>query len=159
MKRFVTLATGLFFSVAMLAQNTVQPSSQREQVTLGQKIENTSNKAITPDEQLEGRFEKNGVGEVPIQLHTKEWVADLEQSLEVYPNPGNGLFTVRAINGQAITGVEVYDITGKRIQISTSTVFEDPLEREVDLTNHHEGVYIILVKFGQTAHALRVVKM
>lgn len=159
MKRFVTLTAGILFSVALLAQNTVQPSAQREQVTLGQKIENTSNKSTTPDEQLEGRFEKNGVGEVPLQLHTKEWVADLDQSLEVYPNPGNGLFNVRAINGQTISAIEVYDITGKRVQISTSNVFEEPLEREVDLTNHHEGVYIILVKQGDTAHALRVVKM
>jgi len=63
-------------------------------------------------------------------------------NISVYPNPNRGLFTLRAEN-IAATPVEVYDITGKKIEPTLHT--RDNATLDVDLTHYPKGLYMIRV--------------
>lgn len=73
------------------------------------------------------------------------------EAIAVFPNPSNGIFTVRAIeNGSS---VEVYSIIGENVYSSSLVKGNN----NVDLSNMAAGTYIVKVKSGNNTTTKRVV--
>jgi hypothetical protein len=61
--------------------------------------------------------------------------------LSIYPNPNNGLFKLYLGEGNSLSKVEVYNLTG---QVVYSTASNNS-ELSLDLTNLAKGVYLVKV--------------
>ncbi len=55
-------------------------------------------------------------------------------AINVYPNPTNGIITIKAVN---LENIEVFNLQGK--------VIYNGIEKEIDLSNNSKGIYIIKV--------------
>jgi len=73
--------------------------------------------------------------------------------LSLYPNPGNGDFTIELKNGLSKT-IEVTDYTGKLVFTSTSS--KDIIN--VNLSSLANGIYNVKVQSNNTTQILKVVK-
>ncbi|WP_296380826.1 T9SS type A sorting domain-containing protein [Winogradskyella sp.] len=61
----------------------------------------------------------------------------------LFPNPVSDIFTIQNNSRFQLINVEIFDVTGKRIQfIDLRTM---PLEKEVSLANYATGVYVIRI--------------
>lgn len=69
--------------------------------------------------------------------------------LECYPNPTNGKVTLQ---GEAMESVTVVSMTGQ--QLATIEVNND--QAEVDLTDYHPGVYVLLVRTRDGEKIIRI---
>jgi len=65
---------------------------------------------------------------------------DEDESLEIFPNPSNGLFTVQSAKISEGSMVKVYDINGKLIKEINNN---QQGSIDIDLSGHTTGVYII----------------
>ena len=72
-----------------------------------------------------------------------------DSGLEFYPNPTNGKVTLQ---GEAMESVTVVSMTGQ--QLATIKVNND--HAEVDLTDYHPGVYVLLVRTGDGEKIIRI---
>lgn len=75
---------------------------------------------------------------VKVALPTGVETRDQRSSFSLFPNPGNGRFTVRGENMQMI---EIYDIRGRK-------VFSSPVNDllfDVDISNEPDGLYFVKV--------------
>jgi hypothetical protein len=70
-----------------------------------------------------------------------------EQSLEVYPNPSNGLFQL----SQEVEKLDVFDLQGR-------LVIEFAAAQEVDLRHLANGTYQLVCKVNKRTQFLRIVK-
>jgi hypothetical protein len=63
-----------------------------------------------------------------------------EQSLKVYPNPGNGIFNISI--GKADKGIiEVYDMMGRNVK--TIELNEADSEYKLDISGYAKGIYML----------------
>ena len=65
-------------------------------------------------------------------------------AVSVYPNPGNGKFTLSG--GSTITSVEVFNLAGKMVYADYN--FRPGNSRQLDLTGCAKGVYILKINNG-----------
>jgi hypothetical protein len=74
---------------------------------------------------------------------------ELTQSnaIVVYPNPGNGVFTVL---GENIISLKVTSLSGKVVCTSEIPVF--------DISNQPQGIYFVSVKIDQTTVVKKIIK-
>ena len=70
-----------------------------------------------------------------------------EQSLEVYPNPSNGLFQL----SQEVEKLDVFDLQGRLI-------IQFAAAQEVDLRHLANGTYQLVCKMNKRTQFLRIVK-
>jgi hypothetical protein len=63
-----------------------------------------------------------------------------DNSLSVYPNPGNGIFTVKQ-EIYPIRSIKVFDLQGKMITSEET----DDLQAQIDLSGFRTGLYIFTV--------------
>jgi len=70
-----------------------------------------------------------------LTLDLVEYLAKMEVLL--YPNPANHLVTIKPSRGIIISSVELYDVSGKRIQISISN------ENKFNVSNLEDGIYLL----------------
>lgn len=56
----------------------------------------------------------------------------------IFPNPANHIVTLYSNNNQAITAVELYDVTGKNIGIELG-----PNENSLNVSHLSDGIYIL----------------
>ncbi|MDI1353397.1 MAG: T9SS type A sorting domain-containing protein [bacterium] len=68
----------------------------------------------------------------------------LSNSISIYPNPGNGLFTI-SIENSGFNQVEVYNTLGGLIWNQTS----EKSQAKIDLQNEPAGVYFVSIKSGE----------
>ncbi len=73
------------------------------------------------------------------------------QAISVFPNPNNGVFSIRAIENNS--SVEVYSIIGENVYSSSLVKGNN----SVDLSNLAAGSYIVKVKSGVETISKRVV--
>ncbi len=80
-----------------------------------------------------------------------------EQEIEVYPNPGNGKFTVESSVATGPLLVEVYNVLGEKILTAN---FKSGIENPIDLSQKPSGVYFIrgISKTGQLEGEAKVIK-
>ncbi|NHN25670.1 T9SS type A sorting domain-containing protein [Flavobacterium jejuense] len=76
-------------------------------------------------------------------------------SVFVYPNPSNGLFTVSTKNRQ-VTSIEVYDVSGKNILNRTD--IESSNEITLDLTHASIGIYFMKINSEIGSITKRIIK-
>ena len=88
-----------------------------------------------------------------------EQVANVEMTnLEVYPNPNNGLFSIRFITAEEGTAtVTMYDAAGKEVVRRQNTTVEGQNSVEVDMTTLSAGIYVLKVQKGGSVVTTKVV--
>ncbi len=80
---------------------------------------------------------QDGFGKLPIDF------------LDVYPNPTNGIFTLKLRLTKAdLLEIAIYDLMGKRI-MRTEEAIVQYLERDFDLNNEAEGIYYLSLKMSE----------
>lgn len=78
------------------------------------------------------------------------------ENFQVYPNPSNGTFYVRA-NVNGASSIKVMDVTG-RVVFEKTYPTQSLLLTSVDLSNQAQGVYMVEVKEGNNVSVQKVVK-
>jgi hypothetical protein len=63
--------------------------------------------------------------------------------IEIAPNPGHGLFVLSLPDGNPIDALIVTDLLGRRIAAAIPDVNTSSPRREVDLSSHPPGVYLV----------------
>lgn len=76
----------------------------------------------------------------------------LDESIIAYPNPNNGLFTLKAAN--QISSVEIYDLNGRSIQ----TIIVNDFTNKIDLSNQDAGIYLLKVTTDTGANVIEIKK-
>jgi hypothetical protein len=96
---------------------------------------------------------------IKLESPTSVFSMDVVQSIQVYPNPSKGIFSLQAELTQptAIT-LHVYDLTGKiihRKEIPAGTIKS---ETSIDLSEHTSGVYLLKVTAGGSILTQKLIK-
>lgn len=78
------------------------------------------------------------------------------ENFQVYPNPSNGTFYVRA-NVNGASSIKVMDVTG-RVVFEKEYNTQSLLFTSFDLSNQAQGVYMVEVKEGNNVSVQKVVK-
>jgi len=78
------------------------------------------------------------------------------ENFQVYPNPSNGTFYVRA-NVNGASGIKVMDVTG-RVVFEKEYNTQSLLFTSFDLSNQAQGVYMVEVREGNNVSVQKVVK-
>ncbi|MDO1500320.1 T9SS type A sorting domain-containing protein [Winogradskyella maritima] len=96
---------------------------------------------------IESQCTSNGVGSYPFEYQTKfktpstlsteQFIVD---SISIHPNPANTTITIKDANAN-IQSVEVFDITGKRIQ-----QFSPSENHQYDVSNFVKGIYLLQIQ-------------
>ncbi len=92
--------------------------------------------------------ESRGFGEIP------SFDANEEVLFLVYPNPNRGIFTIENISGEFIEGFHLYDINGRKINLS---VTNSNKKIEIELEKVLNGVYILEILTGTSSHYQKVI--
>jgi hypothetical protein len=91
--------------------------------------------------------------EVPDEV---EPIAEIAPEFIVYPNPGNGQFTLRGINPEQESLVQVYSSSGQLIR---SEVVVPGVESLLfNLEEESRGLYLIRIENAEGVHELRYIK-
>ena len=114
----------------------------------GKQVGSTKPKA---QDTASGNMPKEGSQEQP-----KGSLMDLD--IKVYPNPGNGKFTVEIDNQKPLAfQLAVFDLTGKEILHKD----EQPVIRcktSINLTSHNDGIYLLKIQTGRHQKVIKLVK-
>ena len=71
----------------------------------------------------------------------KDEISDMNFNIDIYPNPGKGIFTVETNYSSSDFTIEVYDVFGKLIY--EEHFFDDRKKFYLNLQGHTKGVYFI----------------
>jgi hypothetical protein len=96
---------------------------------------------------------------IKLESPTSLFSIDVVQSIQVYPNPSKGIFSLRAELTQptAIT-LQVYDLTGKVIRQTEVPAGTTKSETAIDLSEHTSGVYLLKVTAGASVMTQKLIK-
>lgn len=78
------------------------------------------------------------------------------ENFQVYPNPSNGTFYVRA-NVKGASSIKVMDVTG-RVVFTKEYATQTLLNTSFDLSNQAQGVYMVEVREGNNVSVQKIVK-
>lgn len=76
---------------------------------------------------------------------TNIYETNKNENIEIYPNPGNGMFTIN-LNLENPDDINVYNILGEKILNYPNEKITNQLK--LDLTNQENGIYFIQIKTG-----------
>lgn len=80
----------------------------------------------------------------------------LNSSISVFPNPSNGIFTLKKRNNIDLNIAEIHDINGRFIkQIDLTNMTQ---EQDVNITNLSSGIYFMTVSSQQAKTVIKIVK-
>ncbi len=80
-------------------------------------------------------------------------------SLELFPNPGAGIFTVKGLFAQHVNvHLVVTDMLGRELMHPLFAGSTNQLDQEVDITGFANGVYFVRVAVGNGLHTFRYIK-
>ena len=77
-------------------------------------------------------------------------ITEQTNSISLYPNPTNNLITLDIEGYTGLVNVEVYDLTGKRLQTTKNTT--------ISIGEYAKGIYVFKVAYGDVVEKLKVVK-
>ena len=86
-------------------------------------------------------------------------VPDFLESLNVFPNPTTGQFSIRAngdLDGQV--DIEIYGIDGRRVATRQATAFGGRLEATFDLLQASPGQYLVILRSAQGTAYRKLIK-
>lgn len=109
-----------------------------------------------------GDLTKN-IGSLPNMLAAVNYIQQnlssesfTESNFLVYPNPSKGIFSL-ATGTNEITGIEVYDVTGKII-VSKRDIGISNSEIQIDLTPASQGIYFVKITANNQSTVKRIIK-
>jgi|GEM_PF-1704026 len=76
--------------------------------------------------------------------------------VQVYPNPGNGWFTVITEAGQALKAVQIFDVQGKLVENAVLT--QNGSAMNLDLTRAEHGMYFLRGTLNNEMISVRLIK-
>ena len=80
----------------------------------------------------------------------------LNSSISVFPNPSNGIFTLKKTMNVDLNKAEIHDINGRFIkQIDLTNMSQ---ERDINITNLSSGIYFMTVSSQQSKTVIKIVK-
>ncbi|TXD84872.1 T9SS type A sorting domain-containing protein [Subsaximicrobium wynnwilliamsii] len=80
----------------------------------------------------------------------------LQNEIQVYPNPSNGLFKLKKMNNISLLKASVYDINGRLIQ--QVNLSEMTTEASIDMTNASTGMYFMKVQSASAEATFKLIK-
>ncbi|MDT0557193.1 M4 family metallopeptidase [Ichthyenterobacterium sp. W332] len=80
----------------------------------------------------------------------------LASTLQVYPNPSNGLFTLKKTTLIELERTEVYDINGRVVKALSLKGMGS--EKQIDLTNAASGIYFMRVQTETASKTFKLIK-
>jgi hypothetical protein len=94
------------------------------------------------------------IDDVSVVLSTgvEEMLGD-ENNIEVFPNPSNGLFSIKHQNNQPET-IEIFNLIGEKIY---STTNNKDVTTDIDISHSPKGIYFVKVYDGENNHIEKIV--
>ncbi len=95
---------------------------------------------------------KNNAG-----INSDDQITDENSSslgLSIFPNPGNGIFTINVLNTSTNCSLEISDLLGNKV--GNEVNFAN--EAEIDLSEYASGIYIAKVKAGNKLITKKIIK-
>jgi len=89
-------------------------------------------------------------------FHTLSDINDLKSEvgdIAVYPNPGNGKFTISS--NSTINAIEIFNLLGE--QIFSNSKFNQQTSNEIDLSDQGKGIYFINIYDGTKIYNRKIV--
>ena len=86
-------------------------------------------------------------------LSTEDFDID---GLIIYPNPSNGIFTLRNTNNMALTNATVYDINGRYIK--TLNLANMIGNKTIDISSVESGMYFLTIRSESSKHVVKLIK-
>ncbi len=80
----------------------------------------------------------------------------LEDGIRVYPNPSNGIFTLKKIRAIELLKAEIYDINGRNIKTFDLSRMQD--ETAIDITDIASGIYFMSVTSKEAKSIIKLIK-
>ena len=80
----------------------------------------------------------------------------LSNLVQVFPNPSNGIFTIKKLNAVQLKSAEVYDINGrliKTVDLSTMTI-----NATIDLSQTASGMYFMSIESNDSKTLIKLIK-
>lgn len=140
MKRSITLMASLLLA-ATIATNA-------------QAIDNTK---PLPVEARNGKIIDTSEG--PVWLNAQEWRNAISASLQVYPNPSSGEFTVLLPEQITVSEIDIYDLTGNIVQQNKGEKVIGASGTRIDISAHPSGMYLLVLRNGSDTYVHRLVKL
>lgn len=78
-------------------------------------------------------------------------------NLTVFPNPGNGIYTISGYNFQGDTDIKIYTSDGKMILQQSGFSGEDAIIT-IDISSHPQGIYLLEIDNHKSVFHSRIVK-
>ena len=69
--------------------------------------------------------------------------SDFNNTIKIYPNPSNGVITIKNNSAIELNSISVYDILGNQVQIKQLIASSD---QSLDLTNLTKGIYLARIE-------------
>ncbi len=95
----------------------------------------------------------------PTSMGTQEWQQAIEASLEVFPNPSNGVFAVKLPEQITVSEISIYDLTGRIIQQRKGDAALATSGTRIDLSEQQNGMYLLVLRNGTDTFVHRIVKL
>jgi Zn-dependent metalloprotease len=80
----------------------------------------------------------------------------LENAINVFPNPSNGLFTLQKTNSIDLVNATIYDINGRVIK--TIDLKNMPDNKTIDLSSAASGLYFMSITSKTSKHVVKLIK-
>ena len=88
----------------------------------------------------------------------QEEVVVNRESLEVFPNPSNGVINIRINENMQDVTIEVFDVVGKRIAAKEGVNMNAGTMATFSLEDAEPGIYVVSLKHGNTIDTAKVIK-
>jgi hypothetical protein len=109
---------------------------------------------------LEAHFDKiDDPGVQPTWMSAPEWQRAIQASLMVYPNPSNGVFTVKLPEQITVSEISIYDLTGRIVQQRKGDAVLATSGTRIDLSEQQNGMYLLVLRNGTDTFVHRLVKL
>lgn len=75
------------------------------------------------------------------------------ENINIFPNPGNGIYTVTSKGGMVADRIEIYDASGRRLSHSSNG------KNTLDLSAYRDGLYFIVLTQDQKSSVHKIIKL
>ncbi len=77
-----------------------------------------------------------------------------ENNIEVFPNPSNGVFSLRKINNSDSESIEIFNLLGEKIY-SAKTCNKEM--NDIDISNSPKGIYFVKLSVGEKVYTKKII--
>lgn len=93
-----------------------------------------------------------------IQTQTKTRTEQLNDPINIYPNPNTGTFTIAFQQAEkASTSLEITDVQGKVVFSEDLGTFSGNYKKELNLKRYGSGIYVVTVKQGNEVSSKKLI--